>query len=748
MTKLASMPDGASAEPIMRVAIDVPLRRQFDYLLPPDVLPDSVVPGVRVRVPFGRSERIGVVMQTGPVSATSHSAPKRAVAVLDDGPLWSAALLSVIEWAANYYHHPVGEVIAAALPAPMRRVANRRPEAPAAYAITDVGRAAIAALVRRAPRQAALLQAFVNHGGVLQRDRLDMADLSLRSALRAMVSRGLVEPVETVSAASPGPRDTPPSLSVEQAMAVASITRHLLGFKAFLLDGVTGSGKTEVYLRVIEAVLERRRQALVLVPEIGLTAQTVQSFQARFGARVAVMHSSLGDAQRARAYDLARTGAVDVVIGTRSSVWVPLARPGIIVVDEEHDLSYKQQDGFRYSARDVAVMRARRESIPIVLGSATPSLESQFNVKAARYQRLHLPLRVGPASLPALQIIDVRARALQSGVSETVLTAIADTVHRGEQALVFLNRRGYAPTLLCDACGTVVMCKRCDARMTCHIREGRVQCHHCGAQRPIPATCEQCGAVDLLPLGQGTERVAELLAAQFGSERVVRIDRDTTRRKGALDAALQEAHAGRASILVGTQMLAKGHHFPRVSLVAVLNADAQLFSVDLRATERLAQLLVQVAGRAGRADRPGKVLIQTHHPDHWLFGAMRKQDYAQMSQTMLEEREAADLPPFCAMALIRAEATTAEAPERFLQRVADGIAEVRRRMGSQAVEVFGPLPAPMVRRAGHYRSQLMLQSGQRTALHRLLDAVVPAIEAWPATRRVRWSLDVDPAELF
>jgi primosomal protein N' (replication factor Y) len=429
-------------------------------------------------------------------------------------------------------------------------------------------------------------------------------------------------------------------------------------------------------------------------------------------------------------------------------VWVPLARPGIIVVDEEHDLSYKQQDGFRYSARDVAIMRASRESIPVVLGSATPSLESQFNVRARRYQRLHLPLRVGPASLPALQIIDVRARPLHSGVSETVLTAIADTVHRGEQALVFLNRRGYAPTLLCEACGTVVMCKRCDARMTCHVRDGRVQCHHCGAKRPIPATCEQCGGADLLPLGQGTERVAELLAAQFGSGQVVRIDRDTTRRKGALDAALQEAHAGRASILVGTQMLAKGHHFPRVSLVAVLNADAQLFSIDLRATERLAQLLVQVAGRAGRAERPGKVLIQTHHPDHWLFTAMQQQDYAQMSQTMLEERECANLPPFCAMALFRSEATTAETPERFLQHVADAIAELQGGMGSGEVDVFGPLPAPMVRRAGHFRSQLMLQSAQRVALHRLLDAIVPLIEGWPETRRVRWSLDVDPAELF
>jgi primosomal protein N' (replication factor Y) len=748
MTMLASAPERASAEPIMRVAIDVPLRRLFDYLPPSDVGCERVIPGVRVRVPFGRSERIGVVMRTGPVTEASHSAPKRAAAVLDHAPLWTAALLSVIEWAANYYHHPVGEVIAAALPAPLRRVANRRAEAPAAYAITDSGRAAIAGLQRRAPRQAALLQAIVDHEAVLNSESLGAGGPALRSTLRTMISRGLIAPVAAVSAASPCPRDAPPRLSEEQATAVASITRHLLDFTVYLLDGVTGSGKTEVYLRAIEAVLERRRQALVLVPEIGLTAQTVQRFQARFGARVVVMHSSLGDAQRARAYELARTGAVDIVIGTRSSVWVPLARPGIIVVDEEHDLSYKQQDGFRYSARDVAIMRASRESIPVVLGSATPSLESQFNVRARRYQRLHLPLRVGPASLPALQIIDVRARPLHSGVSETVMTAIADTVHRGEQALVFLNRRGYAPTLLCEACGTVVMCKRCDARMTCHVRDGRVQCHHCGAKRPIPATCEQCGGADLLPLGQGTERVAELLAAQFGSGQVVRIDRDTTRRKGALDAALQEAHAGRASILVGTQMLAKGHHFPRVSLVAVLNADAQLFSIDLRATERLAQLLVQVAGRAGRAERPGKVLIQTHHPEHWLFTAMQQQDYAQMSQTMLEERESANLPPFCAMALFRSEATTAETPERFLQHVADAIAELQGGMGSGEVDVFGPLPAPMVRRAGHFRSQLMLQSAQRVALHRLLDAIVPLIEGWPETRRVRWSLDVDPAELF
>ncbi|MCC6715099.1 MAG: primosomal protein N' [Gammaproteobacteria bacterium] len=748
MSRRPSDPEGASAGHVMRVAVDVPLRRLFDYLPPHGASAAGLCPGLRVRVPFGRGDRIGVVLQTAAIGEETHPAPKRACSLLDEAPLWSAALLSVIEWAAAYYHHPIGEVVAAALPAHLRRAVERRPETPEAYNVTDAGRAAIDRLRRRAPRQAALLAALLTHDGVLPQDALLADGRAARATLKRMAKGGLIAPAGGDTAAPGCTREAPPSLSGPQAAAVESITRQLLEFGVFLLDGVTGSGKTEVYLRVIDAVLAARRQALVLVPEIGLTAQTVRRFQARFGARVALMHSGLGDAQRSLAYEQARIGAADIVIGTRSSIWVPLARPGIIIVDEEHDQSFKQQEGFRYSARDVAVMRARRESIPVVLGSATPSLESQHNARAGRYARLHLPARVGPASLPALQIIDVRARPLQSGVSEFVLTAISETVNRGEQALVFLNRRGYAPTLLCNACGSVSMCRRCDARMTCHLRDGRLQCHHCGAQRPIPAACEQCGAAELLPLGQGTERVAELLEARFGGARVVRIDRDTTRRRGALDAALEAAHSGHASILIGTQMLAKGHHFPGVSLVAVLNADAQLYSVDLRATERLAQLLVQVAGRAGRSEKPGTVLIQTRLPEHWLFEALRQHDYAQMSRTMLEERESADLPPFSALALVRAEATTAGAPERFQQRVADTVVMEKDRARCKEVEVFGPLPAPLVRRAGHFRSQLVLQSRHRQALHRLLDAVVEQIESWPEARRVRWSLDIDPAELY
>jgi len=748
MTRRPPDPEGASVEHILRVAVDVPRRTLFDYLPPSGANAGAICPGLRVRVPFGRGERIGVIMQIGRVGEGTHASPKRARALLDDAPIWSAALLSIIEWAAAYYHHPIGEVVSAALPASLRRAVQRRPEMPEAYRATDAGRGAIERLRQRAPRQAAVLRAFLAHDGALRLDALPASDRPGRAILKTMVARGLIEPAGRDAATPARARDAPPRLSAAQAAAIESITRRLFDFRAFLLDGVTGSGKTEVYLRVIEAVLRAGRQALVLVPEIGLTAQTVRRFQARFGSRVVLMHSGLGDAQRSLAYEQARSGVADIVIGTRSSIWVPLARPGVIIVDEEHDESYKQQEGFRYSARDVAVMRARRELIPVVLGSATPSLESQHNASAGRYTRLHLPERVGAATLPALRILDVRTRPLQSGVSEPVLTAISEAVNRGGQALVFLNRRGYAPTLLCDACGGVAMCTRCDARMTCHARDGRLQCHHCGAQRPIPAACERCGAAGLLPLGQGTERVAELLEARFGSGRVVRIDRDTTRRRGAMEAALEAAHSGRASILIGTQMLAKGHHFPSVSLVAVLNADAQLYSVDLRATERLAQLLVQVAGRAGRAEKPGTVLIQTRLPEHWLFRAMRMQDYAEMSRKMLEERESANLPPFSALALVRAEATAAASPERFLQRLADAVALERDRSQATEVEVFGPLPAPLVRRAGHFRSQLMLQSRQRPALHRLLDAVIPQIETWPEARRVRWSLDVDPAELY
>jgi primosomal protein N' (replication factor Y) len=525
---------------------------------------------------------------------------------------------------------------------------------------------------------------------------------------------------------------------------VDTVSAGLGTFRSFLLEGVTGSGKTEVYLHLIERVLAQGGQVLVLVPEIGLTPQLVARFRARFDVPLALLHSGLTDRERLAAWLAARSGSAPIVLGTRSAIFTPLARPGLLIVDEEHDASLKQQDGFRYSARDLAVWRAHQLAVPVLLGSATPSLESLYNVEQRRYQPLLLPERTGHAELPEYRLIDVRHLSLEDGLSQPLLTRIGQHLAAAGQVLLFLNRRGFAPTLMCYECDWVAECPRCDARLTWHQSDGRLHCHHCGNQRPVDLRCPQCGSPELHPQGQGTERVEQALAAHFPAAERLRIDRDTTRRKGALDRLLEQARTGQRQILLGTQMLAKGHHFPNVTLVGILDADHGLFSTDFRASERMAQLIVQVAGRAGRQDRPGEVLIQTAHPDHPLLATLVTQGYPAFAAAALAERKAACLPPVTSLALLRAESTTASAPIDFLAAVAQQIRETR----PAGVEVWGPVPAGMERRAGRWRAQLLLQSAQRGDLQPLLAGLVRALEQRPAARRVRWSVDVDPADTY
>jgi primosomal protein N' (replication factor Y) len=525
---------------------------------------------------------------------------------------------------------------------------------------------------------------------------------------------------------------------------VDSVRAAPTGFTAWLLEGVTGSGKTEVYLQLIADQLRDSKQVLVLVPEIGLTPQLVARFQQRFTLPISVLHSGLNDAERWRAWQQAASGTARLIIGTRSAIFTPLKHPGLIVIDEEHDGSFKQQDGLRYSARDLAVWRAHQLAIPVLLGSATPSLESLYNVQQGRYRHLLLPERAGEACHPRMHLLDLRQQPMQDLLSKTLIDAIRHHLDRGGQTLLFLNRRGFAPVLLCHACGWVAACQRCDARLTLHQQQRELRCHHCGSQRRVDAFCPSCGSSELIAIGEGTQRIEQTLQTLFAQHTVLRIDRDSTRRKGALESALDEASSGRAKILLGTQMLAKGHHFPEVTLVAILDADQGLFSSDFRASERMAQLIIQVAGRAGRADRPGEVIIQTHHPDHPLLLQLVQQGYPAFARSALVERQQTGFPPFTSMALLRAEASRAELPRDFLEQ-ARRLAETR---PEPRVQLWGPVAAPMERRAGRYRAQLLIQSPQRNALQRFLDGWIPALESIRQVRQVRWSIDVDPIDTY
>ncbi len=730
------------AAPILRVAVPSPLRRSFDYLPPPGCPGGKLLPGVRLRVPFGKRSPVGILLEICDNARVPGERLKPALELLDEAPLLPPDLLELLSWASAYYHEPPGEVLSAALPGLLRKGRAATVTSGQHWRISPAGLRADPAALSRAPRQAEMLRYLAAHPEGVTATRLSAEQPRSRDALHRLARRGWVEaapePTEPLLAApTPGP-----ALNPAQQAATARITGHLDGYAAYLLDGVTGSGKTEVYLNVIRQVIERGRQALVLVPEISLTPQTVVRLERRLGARAAVLHSSLSDQERLRAWLMARHGETSVVIGTRSAVFTPMRALGVIVVDEEHDLSFKQQEGFRYHARDVAVMRARQAGVPIVLGSATPSLESLHNAAQGRYAHLTLPERAGSAAHPSIGVIDLRRQPMETGISRALLEVVDAHLKQNEQVLLFLNRRGYAPMLICHACGWVAECQRCDARMTLHTTAAKLRCHHCGAERPIETRCPACGAAELRRLGQGTERIEEVLQERLPGVGIARIDRDSTRRKGAMSALLEEIRQGKHRVLIGTQMLTKGHHFPDVTLVGVLNADQGLFGTDFRSAERMAQLIVQVAGRAGRAAKRGRVLIQTHVPDHPLLQTLLSDGYAAFASRALEERRLAELPPFAALALLRAEAPAQAAPTAFLD-AARAAAEALRPPG---VQLWGPIPAPMERRAGRYRAQLMLQALHRTELQRLLGAWVDALEQLPSGRKVRWSLDVDPME--
>ncbi|HLQ86245.1 MAG TPA: primosomal protein N' [Salinisphaeraceae bacterium] len=711
----------AKTSAIARVAVPVPVYGLYDYRIN-NAWP---MPGARVLVPFGRRQQVGLVVTVERSSDLPAERLKNIEQILDPEPLLDAALLQLCRWCARYYHHPLGEVLSNALPSALRRVrAAERATSRAWRALSTT--AAEQVLPKRAPLQRALYQAIQDNGQSMAHSDLLARWPTAAQPLQRLAARGLIAAIDEPQALLAGRGEQPaPALTAAQQAALSAAREQGARFAPLLLDGVTGSGKTEVYFQRMADVLAKRRQVLYLAPEIGLTPQLIERVRQRFAARIGVLHSARSDGERANVWLAARAGEADIVIGTRSAVFTPLPRLGLIIVDEEHDGSYKQQDGFRYHARDVALRRAQNANVPIMLGSATPALETLHNSQSGRYQHLRLPRRASGKAVPRISVIDVRARTLCGGLSAPLLARIGQHLAAGNQVMLFINRRGYAPALLCHDCGWIAPCTRCDAAMTLHRGGRRIDCHHCGAVRPAPPRCGQCGGGQLIATGTGTERVTATLRAHFPDTRIARFDRDSMARKGRLQAQLAAVASGETQLLVG-----------------IIDVDGGLFSVDFRAPEHMAQLITQVAGRAGRGAIAGEVLLQTHHPEHPQLAQLLQTGYPGFAAAALDERRAAALPPFGHLALLRAEAGDLQTALKFLQAVHDRVP------ATAGAEYWGPVPAPMTRRAGRFRAQLLLHSTTRKVLHPLLDRWQAALAQLPQSRRVRWSIDVDPQTLF
>ncbi|WP_031523350.1 primosomal protein N' [Siccibacter colletis] len=729
--------------PVAHVALPVPLARTFDYLLPDEM---RAVAGCRVQVPFGKQQRVGVVVSVSETSELPREELKQVSEVLDSESLFSPSVWRMLIWAADYYHHPIGDVLFHALPVLLRQ-GKPASAAPLWYWFaTEQGQSVDINSLKRSPKQQQALGAL-RQGRIWRHQVAEMAFND--AALQALRSKGLCD----LNSEAPAVADWRQHFSVagdrlrlntEQATAVGALHSAADSFSAWLLAGVTGSGKTEVYLSVLENVLAQGRQALVLVPEIGLTPQTIARFRERFQAPVEVMHSGLNDSERLSAWLKAKSGEAAIVIGTRSSLFTPFKDLGVIVIDEEHDSSYKQQEGWRYHARDLAVWRAHADRIPIILGSATPALETLHNVRQRKYNLLKLTRRAGNAR-PAMQhVLDLKGQQLQAGLSPALINRMRQHLQADNQVILFLNRRGYAPALLCHDCGWIAECVRCDHYYTLHQAQHHLRCHHCDSQRAVPRQCPSCGSTHMVPVGLGTEQLEHSLAPLFPGVPISRIDRDTTSRKGALEQHLAEVHRGGARILIGTQMLAKGHHFPDVTLVSLLDVDGALFSADFRAAERFAQLYTQVAGRAGRAGKQGEVILQTHHPEHPLLQTLLTEGYDAFADRALLERSSVLLPPWSSHVLIRAEDHNNQQAPLFLQQLRNLLQASP--LADNQLWIVGPVPALQPKRGGRYRWQLLLQHTSRPRLQHLISSTLALINTLPEARKVKWVLDVDPIE--
>ena len=750
----------------MRVAVSVPLRAFFDYLPIQDEQARQYNPGVRLRVPFGKSERTAVLIEVVDHSEVSPTLLKPVLEVLDDEPLLMQSDLDFLKWVAAYYHHPTGEVVFSSLPVRLRQGKPLSKLRVDSWCLTDTGLETDDDALAKAPKQLALLQLFKDRGRPLKAGDLTELFGNFRPALKALLEKELViESSESFSqtlsetiSETAGPNSKKvqfqrPHLELNDAQK--NVVEQVLsgnGFKANLLYGITGSGKTATYQAIASRLLNKDRQVLILVPEIGLTPQLLERFQTQLlqsegtekSGHLVTFHSGMTDAERSVAWQQAATGEADIVIGTRSAVFMPMPRLGVIIVDEEHDQSFKQQEGFRYSARDLAVVRAKRSQCPVLLGSATPSFESFHNVQKQHYQLLKMTERAANAKPPKIELIDIRSVNLDSGFSPVTRRLIKEQLDANHQVMVFLNRRGFAPVITCHDCGWVAQCQRCDARMTAHLAIRKLHCHHCGSQQHWPHKCPDCQSEKLSTVGEGTEQVENALQKFFPDYKCVRIDRDSTRKKGSMDDKLNLIRQGKGQILVGTQMLAKGHDFPDVTLVVMLDIDHGFYGTDFRSAERMSQLILQVAGRAGRAEKPGRVLIQTRHPDHPLLHILINKGYEDYAQLSLVERQQAQLPPYAYQALIRAEANNPSLPEEFLLKSK----QLSEKINLKNIEFWGPVAATMQRKKGRHRFQLLLQCSNRAMLHDFLQVWLPMAAEMPLSKKVRWSVDVDPQDFY
>ncbi|ADZ40608.1 TPA: primosomal protein N' [Yersinia enterocolitica] len=730
--------------PVVQVALPVPLARTFDYRL--DSAMGCPVVGARVSVPFGKRNAIGIVVGISETSTFPLEQLKAIDAVLDGDSLFPPSLWRILCWATEYYHYPIGEVLFHALPILLRQGKPAQSAPLWQWFATEQGRATPPKSLKRAPKQQQALAALLQKP--VYRHQVNEMALT-ESALQALRSKGLID----LRAQEVATTDWCDGFSVlgerlrlntEQATAVGAIRSEDTQFAAWLLAGVTGSGKTEVYLSVLENILAQGRQALVLVPEIGLTPQTIARFRERFNAPVEVLHSGLNDSERLSVWLRARNGEAAIVIGTRSALFTPFSRLGVIIIDEEHDSSYKQQEGWRYHARDLAVFRAREEGIPIVMGTATPALETLHNVQMGKYRQLTLSKRAGNAKPAVQHLLDLKGLPLKVGLSQPLLKRIKAHLQADNQVILFLNRRGYAPALLCHECGWIAECQRCDHYYTLHQNYRQLRCHHCDSQRPVPQQCPKCGSTHLVSVGVGTEQLENELAPLFPDTPITRIDRDTTSRKGSLEQHLADVHQGGARILIGTQMLAKGHHFPDVTLVALLDVDGALFSADFRSAERFAQLYTQVSGRAGRAGKQGEVILQTHHPEHPLLQILLQQGYDAFAKQALAERKSVFLPPYTSHIIVRSEDHDNQQSALFLQQLRNLLETSP--LKDDALWIMGPVPALQAKRGGRFRWQLLLQHPSRQLLQRLIKTSQPLINTLPQARKVKWTLDVDPID--
>lgn len=726
-----------------RVAVPGPSPGLLDYLIPAHWQTDSLV-GCRVQLPFRNQSRIGLVVEINAHSSIAIERLRELEQRIDDQASIPAELVELLRWCWRYYHHPPGEVLTTATPKHWR-AGKPPPPPPQLLSTTEAGEQKLgdAGWRRRASAMAGMLEHC--------RAKAQAANTLPGSAQqrRRLLEKGWLSESQSTPDWSNDPVSEGPELMAQQASAVDAVA-SAQGFSPFLLLGVTGSGKTEVYLRLIAQALQRRQQVLMLVPEIGLTPQLQRRIEQRFPhTNLAVWTSAHSAGMRWQAWDQARSGYCPIVLGTRSAVFLPFANLGLIIVDEEHDASLKQQDGFRYHARDLAVVRGRQMQIPVVLGSATPSLETLRNVERGQYRQLNLSQRAGgEARQGQTQLIDLRQQPLTAGLSPALLTLVEQHLERGEQVLLFLNRRGYAPVLLCHHCGWHADCPSCDARLTLHRRRGLLICHHCGHRERLPSRCPSCHSKELLPVGQGTEQLENVLQERFPDVDILRFDRDAVRGRHAMEQQLdrvRQAENDKPMLLVGTQMLAKGHHWPRLTLVGVVDSDALLFSSDFRASERLAQLMVQLAGRAGRAKLAGTVVLQTHQPQHPVWQALMREGYRGFARQALSERAAAGFPPYGYMALLEADAVEEQALVHFCSLAAQRFNDLA--TGEPPVHLLGPAPASMQRRAGRHHYQLLLLCQQRQPLHKLLNTWLAEVARLPGQHRVHWCVDVDPLQV-